>query len=224
MPWRDTWLQLAVGGAVSAIGGGQPSPWVDQQARFAETGAKMRIRVGRLLIGAALVALMPFGREAFAADLDGLESLTLSGLVDLPIVVPAADEAPAEEKTTKEAPAAEETAPAEEKSTKDAPAAEETAPAKDKTATETPATESQTSHRDASHRGASRRGASHRGGGASQEGRGATAEGGDSRGGGAAQGRVPRRRRRGMERLYQTSAERLRLQRRRGAADRQPDQ
>ena len=86
-----------------------------------------------------MVALMPFGREAFAADLDGLESLTLSGLADLPIVVPAADEAPAEKKTATEAPAKE--APiAEKKTAKEAPAKE--APiAEEKTATEAPAAE-----------------------------------------------------------------------------------
>lgn len=63
----------------------------------------MRNRVGRLLIGAALVALIPFGRTAFAADLNSLKNLPMSGLADLPVVVvPASDEKPAQPQTTQQ--------------------------------------------------------------------------------------------------------------------------
>jgi len=44
-------------------------------------------------MGAALVALIPCGRGAFAGDLDSLKNLTLPGLADLPVVVtPAGDD------------------------------------------------------------------------------------------------------------------------------------
>ena len=91
----------------------------------------MRNRIGRLLLGAALVALIPFSREALADnDLDSLINdfslprladlpVAVPRLADLPVVVPAADEAPVKEETTQDDKAQE--APANE-----APAKEET--------------------------------------------------------------------------------------------------
>ena len=77
-------------------------------------------RAGRLLLGAALVALVPFGRAAVADNLDSLASpfFFMPNLADLPVVMPAADEAPAkQEDTAKDAPTKE--APAQEPTTQE---------------------------------------------------------------------------------------------------------
>ena len=86
----------------------------------------MRNRIGRLLLGAALVALIPFGNEALADnDLHSLPNnfslprladlpVAVRRLADLPVAVPTADEASVKEETAdpekaQEAPAKEET-------------------------------------------------------------------------------------------------------------------